>query len=94
MAKGSGWLVTLLAGLAVCCGIKLLFLLGGFSFLAAVLTGHAWWLVAGAVVLALATGAWWFRRRRLVRFEHACAGRARQTSAAGKPEAAQPDTRT
>jgi ABC-type nickel/cobalt efflux system permease component RcnA len=67
--QGKSFWLALLAGMAVCCGVKLLILSGGLSFLAGILTGRDWWLIFGGVVLLLGAGWWLMRRCRSVRCE-------------------------
>jgi LPXTG-motif cell wall-anchored protein len=63
MKQGKGFWLTLLAAMAVCCGVKLVILSGGLSVLAGILTGRGWWFLVSGVVLVLG-GGWGLMRRR------------------------------
>jgi LPXTG-motif cell wall-anchored protein len=65
-------LLPLLAGLAVCCGIKLLILSGGLGFLASIWIDDGWWFVSAGGILLLTGAGWWLRRRRRPGCSHPC----------------------
>ena len=72
MAQGKAYWLTLVAGLAVCCAVKLVVLSGGLGFLTGIITGQGWWLILGGSVLLLGAAWWWLRRRRQQRCGHPC----------------------